>query len=289
MARHRSPSGAPPEVSELVTTPLRVVTVPGVHRLPAPPAASVRGRVTVAAVATGAVVAAGQTLVQPLTDTPELPPITLSALAPVAEISPGPAAATFAVDAIGGDQLLPGGLRTVGALDAGSQVDVQNLTKAVEIGQEIARRDTLLTSALAFGAAKANLIDDAAFVQPTVGRFTSGFGARWGRSHNGIDIAGPIGTPIYSVADAVVEQAGPASGFGLVVKLRHADGTETVYGHINQTFVAVGDEIKAGQQIAEIGNRGQSTGPHLHFEVRQPDGTPMEPRSWLQERGIDGW
>ncbi len=284
MARHRSPSGAPPETSELVTAPPRVVAVPGAHRLPAPPTASIRGRITVAAVATGAVVAAGQTLVTPLTVTPDLPPVTLSALAPIADVSTEPATTTFAVDAIGGEDLLP-----VSAMDAGSQLDVQNLTKAVEIGQELARRDAILTSALAFGAPKANLIGDAAYVQPTVGRFTSGFGARWGRSHNGIDIAGPIGTPIYSVADGVVEEAGPASGFGLVVKVRHADGTESVYGHVNQMFVEVGDEITAGQQIAEIGNRGQSTGPHLHFEVRQPDGTPMEPRSWLQEHGVDGW
>ncbi len=284
MARHRSPSGAPPEASEFVTTPLRVVAVPGVHRLPAPPAASVRGRITVAAVATGAVVAAGQTLVQPLTETPDLPPVTLSALAPIAEISTAPAATTFAVDAIGGEDLLP-----VTAMDAGSQVDVQNLTKAVEIGQELARRDAILTSALAFGAPKANLIGDAAYVQPTVGRFTSGFGARWGRSHNGIDIAGPIGTPIYAVTGGVVEQAGAASGFGLVVKIRHPDGTMSVYGHVNQMFVQVGDEVDAGEQIAEIGNRGQSTGPHLHFEIHDADDNPMNPRPWLQEHGIDGW
>jgi murein DD-endopeptidase MepM/ murein hydrolase activator NlpD len=282
VARHRSPSGAPDHLAD-TTVPLRVVAA-GVHRLPAPPTASVRGRVTVAAVATGAVVAAGQTVAYPLTERTELPPVTLSALAPVAEVS----TASFAVDAIGGDQLLPSNLTAVD-LDPASQLDIQNLTKAVEIGQELARRDAILASALAFGAPLANLVGDQAFVQPTTGRFTSGFGARWGRSHNGIDIAGPIGTPIYAVTGGVVEQAGAASGFGLVVKIRHPDGTMSVYGHVNQMFVEVGDEVGAGEQIAEIGNRGQSTGPHLHFEIHDADDTPMNPRPWLQEHGIDGW
>ncbi|WP_300017307.1 M23 family metallopeptidase [Pseudonocardia sp.] len=266
-----------------MTVPLGVVA-PGVHRLPAPPAASVRGRVTVAAVATGAVVAAGQSAASPLTERPDLPPVTLSALAPVAEVS----TTSFAVDAIGGDQLLPRALTAVD-LDPESQLDIQNLTKAVEIGQELARRDAILASALAFGAPQANLVGDRAFVQPTIGRFTSGFGARWGRSHNGIDIAGPIGTPIYAVTDGVVEQAGAASGFGLVVKIRHPDGTMSVYGHVNQMFVEVGDEVGAGEQIAEIGNRGQSTGPHLHFEIHDAGDSPLNPRPWLQEHGIDGW
>ncbi|MCX6464506.1 MAG: M23 family metallopeptidase [Pseudonocardiales bacterium] len=252
------------------------------HRLPAPPAASVRGRITVAAVATGAVVAGGQTLVTPLVETPEPLPITLSALAPVAETT----TAAFAVDAIGGDQLLPA---SVMGMDAGTQVDVQNLTKAVEIGQELSRRQALLDSALSFGAPLANLIGDDVFVQPTTGRYTSGFGARWGRSHNGIDIAGPIGTPIYAFTDGVVEKAGPASGFGQWVVLRHADGSKTVYGHVNRFFVREGQQVEAGEEIAEIGNRGFSTGPHLHFEVYDADDTPLDPRPYLQERGVFGF
>ncbi|WP_240157641.1 M23 family metallopeptidase [Pseudonocardia broussonetiae] len=267
-----------------MTAPLRVVTVPGVHRLPAPPAASLRGRVTVAAVATGAVVAAGQTAVAPLLEAAEPPPVAMSALLPVAEVSE----ASFPVDAIGGDQVLPGALATVG-LDPESQVDVQNLTKAVEIGQELARRDAILTSALSFGAPLAHLVGDQAFVQPTIGRFTSGFGGRWGTHHNGIDIANAIGTPIYAVTDGVVEESGPASGFGLWVVLRHADGTKSVYGHINRAIVQVGDEVAAGQQIAELGNRGFSTGPHLHFEIHDANDRPMNPRPWLEQHGIDGF
>ncbi|MCW3471838.1 M23 family metallopeptidase [Rhodococcus pyridinivorans] len=107
-------------------------------------------------------------------------------------------------------------------------------------------------------------------VDPSTVTFTSGFGPRWGTEHQGIDLAGAIGTPIYASADGVVRQAGPASGFGQWVVLDHViDGqlVSTVYGHIETYTVAVGEQVRAGQQIATLGNRGQSTGPHLHWEI----------------------
>jgi murein DD-endopeptidase MepM/ murein hydrolase activator NlpD len=123
-------------------------------------------------------------------------------------------------------------------------------------------------------------------VQMIVGRVTSGFGARWGTAHNGLDIAAPIGTPIHVPLDGTVIDSGPASGFGLWVRVRHADGTITVYGHINRSLVNKGETVSAGQVIAEVGNRGQSTGPHLHIEVVTPGGTKINPQPWLDERGI---
>ena len=69
------------------------------------------------------------------------------------------------------------------------------------------------------------------------------------------------------MADGVVIDAGPTAGYGAWVKLRHADGTVTLYGHVNTWLVSVGERVMAGDQIATIGNRGNSTGPHLHFEV----------------------
>lgn len=124
------------------------------------------------------------------------------------------------------------------------------------------------------------------FVKPAQGTFTSGFGARWGTSHNGIDIANSIGTPIVSVADGTVIEAGPASGFGMWVQVRHDDGTVTVYGHMYEFSVSEGQRVKAGEEIATIGNNGQSTGPHLHFEVWQDGGSKIDPRSWLAQRGV---
>ncbi|MEU7630813.1 M23 family metallopeptidase [Nocardia sp. NPDC049220] len=123
------------------------------------------------------------------------------------------------------------------------------------------------------------------FVLPTKGLFTSGFGSRWGTFHNGIDIAGPIGTPIYAVADGTVIDAGPAEGFGLWVRIRHDDGSVTVYGHMYDFFVSVGERVPAGMQIARMGNRGDSTGPHLHFEVIE-GGQHVDPQQWLALRGL---
>lgn len=107
-------------------------------------------------------------------------------------------------------------------------------------------------------------------VDPAQVTFTSGFGMRWGSMHKGIDLAGPIGTPIYAAADGTVNAAGDASGFGQWVVLDHViDGKtiSTVYGHIDTFTVSAGQPVRAGQLIATIGNRGQSTGPHLHFEI----------------------
>ncbi|WP_431956113.1 M23 family metallopeptidase [Nocardia lijiangensis] len=123
------------------------------------------------------------------------------------------------------------------------------------------------------------------FVLPTRGAFTSGFGSRWGTFHNGIDIAAPIGTPIYAVANGTVIDAGPAQGFGLWVRIRHDDGAITVYGHMYDFFVSVGERVPAGMQIARMGNRGDSTGPHLHFEVIV-GGQHVDPRAWLALRGL---
>nr|WP_246045070.1 M23 family metallopeptidase [Rhodococcus oryzae] len=123
-------------------------------------------------------------------------------------------------------------------------------------------------------------------VQPVSGTLTSPFGQRWGTLHGGIDIAAPIGTPIQAATNGTVISAGPASGFGLWVRVQDDDGTTTVYGHINEFLVDLGQQVAAGEQIATVGNRGQSTGPHLHFEVSNPDGQKIDPAQWLQERGV---
>ncbi|MBH0123562.1 M23 family metallopeptidase [Rhodococcus sp. CX] len=121
---------------------------------------------------------------------------------------------------------------------------------------------------------------------PTDGTFTSGFGPRWGTNHNGVDIANAIGTPIRAVTDGTVIESGPASGFGLWVRVQQDDGTIGVYGHIDQSLVRAGQPVRAGEQIATMGNRGQSTGPHLHYEVLQANGTKIDPAPWLAARGI---
>jgi murein DD-endopeptidase MepM/ murein hydrolase activator NlpD len=120
-------------------------------------------------------------------------------------------------------------------------------------------------------------------------RLTSGFGSRWGTFHYGIDLAAPMRTPEYAAMDGVVLRAGAASGFGLAVYILHENGDVTVYGHMDSILVEPGQYVEAGETIALLGNRGQSTGPHLHFEVHEggEDGERIDPVSWLSARGVD--
>ncbi len=112
-------------------------------------------------------------------------------------------------------------------------------------------------------------------------RYTSGFGPRWGRMHNGTDFAGPIGTPIYSTADGVVTHAGWSSGYGRLIKIQHEFGIETRYAHLNAMDVTVGQRVSRGERIGAMGNSGRSTGPHLHYEVRV-GGTPVNPMIYIR-------
>jgi murein DD-endopeptidase MepM/ murein hydrolase activator NlpD len=120
-------------------------------------------------------------------------------------------------------------------------------------------------------------------------RFTSGYGGRWGTFHYGIDLAAPMRTPEYAAMDGVILRAGSASGFGLAVYVLHENGDVTVYGHMDQILVEPGQYVEAGETIALLGNRGQSTGPHLHFEVHQGgmNGKRIDPVPWLAERGVE--
>lgn len=105
------------------------------------------------------------------------------------------------------------------------------------------------------------------FLMPTRGRFTSGFGRRWGRMHRGIDIAAPTGTPIKAADGGTVTFAGSNGSLGKMVKINHGNGLETIYGHCSKIHVRVGQKVYKGQHIANVGNTGRSTGPHLHLEV----------------------
>ncbi|SDS31469.1 M23 family metallopeptidase [Corynebacterium timonense] len=129
--------------------------------------------------------------------------------------------------------------------------------------------------------------DGRTVVLPASGRISSGFGPRWGAMHLGVDIANDFGTPIYAVMDGTVINAGPARGFGNWVVVEHDHGEVSVYGHMAEYSVSVGQRVAAGEQIATIGSEGQSTGPHLHFEIK-PDGVnQVDPQVWLLEQGID--
>ncbi|MHA6801229.1 M23 family metallopeptidase [Bounagaea algeriensis] len=251
------------------------------------PAAVWRGRIVVAAVAAGAFAAAGQSLASEEGHAAERD-----------GFDPGGVAASFGTAA--GDDSSNDGAANEGAAstrsaqgsnqqqsqrsappaevlpaaqqttDAGSEVE--KLAKSERIAEERA--------AAAAEAARPK------FVQPAEGYFTSGFGGRWGTTHYGIDIANETGTPIVAAADGEVIEAGSASGFGQWVRVQHEDGTITVYGHVNTITAEEGQQVQAGDEIATMGNRGLSTGTHLHFEVWNPSGAKINPLPWMQEHGI---
>ncbi|MGC1219518.1 MAG: peptidoglycan DD-metalloendopeptidase family protein [Phormidesmis sp.] len=123
------------------------------------------------------------------------------------------------------------------------------------------------------------------YVWPTQGTVTSGFGWRWGRMHRGVDVAGPVGTPVVAAATGTVEQAGwNSGGYGNLVDIRHPDGSMTRYAHNSRLNVSAGQAVRQGQQIAEMGSTGYSTGPHLHFEVHVSGQGAVNPVAYLPGR-----
>lgn len=110
--------------------------------------------------------------------------------------------------------------------------------------------------------------EEVGFLNPTDGVLTSAFGERWGRTHKGIDIGADTGTDIYATLDGVVKYAGVVSGYGNYIEITHNGGFETAYAHCNELLVKTGDTVSRGQIIAYVGSTGNSTGPHLHFEVK---------------------
>jgi hypothetical protein len=116
---------------------------------------------------------------------------------------------------------------------------------------------------------------------PSRGSISSGFGMRWGRMHKGIDIAANFGVSINSVLDGTVTYAAFDEGYGNVIKIDNGGGTETIYGHCSKITVEKGVIVKLGDKIGEVGSTGNSTGPHLHFEVRQ-DGEPINPEKYIK-------
>ncbi|HKT77194.1 MAG TPA: M23 family metallopeptidase [Sphingobium sp.] len=115
---------------------------------------------------------------------------------------------------------------------------------------------------------------------------TSNFGVRsdpfngGARMHKGIDIPGPMGTPIYATADGIVSRAGWASGYGNLVQISHGGGIETRYGHMSKLIVAANSYVHRGQLIGLMGSTGRSTGSHLHYEVRV-DGQAINPMPFV--------
>lgn len=227
----------------------------GAHRRTPAATGAAHSRLVITAIAVGAMAAAANTA----DDATEAQQPVL-----VADTAASPTALPDA----SGMQIIP----VANGFDAG--IHRQELLNGTAFAQERAQREARLRRPQ--------------FTFPARGILTSGFGARWGTLHAGLDIANAVGTPIYAASDGEVIASGPTPGFGMWVKIRAADGTVTLYGHIDTTTVQTGQRVMAGDQIATMGNRGNSTGPHLHFEVHRNGSDKTDPMAWLRERGVPG-
>jgi murein DD-endopeptidase MepM/ murein hydrolase activator NlpD len=115
---------------------------------------------------------------------------------------------------------------------------------------------------------------------PLRGVLYARFGRKGKSPHDGIDLAAPAGTPVRTAGEGSVLFAGPQRGYGLLVIVEHAHGLVTVYAHNRDLRVRTGQQVREGQAIATVGESGKTSGPHLHFEVRQ-DGAPVDPLDFL--------
>jgi LysM repeat protein len=123
------------------------------------------------------------------------------------------------------------------------------------------------------------------YIWPTQGVFSSGYGWRWGRMHKGIDLANRTGTPIVAAKEGRVSFAGwHDGGYGYLIEISHADGSTTRYAHNSRMLVAQGQEVRQGEVISQMGSTGNSTGPHLHFEIIAPGMGAMNPLNFLPPR-----
>ncbi len=129
--------------------------------------------------------------------------------------------------------------------------------------------------------AKPSTYGSGSFSWPLNGRRSSGFGKRWGRMHNGIDLAAPVGTPIKAADGGTVVQAGYHGSYGYVVKINHGNGFVSIYAHCSKILVSPGTRVYKGQHIANVGNTGRSTGPHCHYEI-QKGGVPVNPDKYTR-------
>jgi murein DD-endopeptidase MepM/ murein hydrolase activator NlpD len=171
------------------------------------------------------------------------------------------------------------GLGATSELGATGEIDDAGARGSITAAEAQARLGELAASRAARAPAT---------VLPTQGRLTTCYCMRWGQMHWGIDLAAPLGTPIYAATDGVVLRAGPATGFGNAIYIQDADGNVEIYGHMKYYSVHAGDAVHAGDQIAKVGSQGQSTGPHLHFEIHRGgmQGRPTNPQDWLSQHGV---
>lgn len=173
----------------------------------------------------------------------------------------------------------------------------EELSKQAESPDTAARRELLLRRAQRRDRQLAAFIRSvpavpATWVSPLAApyRITATFGAAgslWSADHTGVDLATPTGTPVAAVSAGTVTSAGDSGAYGLRVTITHPDGTQSMYAHLSRIDISVGQDVEAGEPVGAVGTTGNSTGPHLHLEVRSSAGVPIDPVKALRARGVE--
>ncbi len=162
-----------------------------------------------------------------------------------------------------------------------SEQERQEVSEAEALEQQSAALAARIRAAQTGGSSQAPAPSgNGTFIWPVSGPVTSPFGMRWGRMHEGIDIAAPSGTPIKAAGSGTVIYSGWMEGYGNLVVIDHGNGLATAYAHQSAIAAALGQHAAQGQVIGYVGSTGHSFGPHLHFEVRV-NGVPVDPLGYL--------
>jgi murein DD-endopeptidase MepM/ murein hydrolase activator NlpD len=163
------------------------------------------------------------------------------------------------------------------------------ITEVTELNDDIVSRNVVREEIItpvqnkevSVGNSKPIIVGMAYMNSPSRGSISSGFGMRWGKMHKGIDIAASLGASINSVLAGIVTFTGWQEGYGNVIIINHGEGLETAYAHCSVISVKRNEAIKLGEKIGEVGSTGHSTGPHLHFEVRE-NGVAINPQKYIK-------
>ena len=157
--------------------------------------------------------------------------------------------------------------------------DLVTYDNGIEVSRELAHQTIIVESTPSI--IEQGTITPPTYIKPLAGgRFTSGYGKRWGRMHKGVDWACPVGTTVYASSAGTVVSAAYSSSYGYNVVISHPDGRMTRYAHNSKLLVKAGQHVEQGQSIALSGSTGRSTGPHVHFEI-YINGAAVNPLKYL--------
>ena len=182
--------------------------------------------------------------------------------------------------AAGRDTLLAARRLKQSALSSARESRADYLAEVEALAAQSAALAAAIRDAQTGGSTGSGAVSAAGFIWPVNGPVVSGFGMRWGRMHEGIDITAGTGTPIWAAAAGAVIHAGWLGGSGTLVVVDHGDGLATAYAHASAILVSVGQQVAQGETLSTVGSTGNSSGPHLHFEVRV-NGNAVDPLLYL--------